>query len=82
MKIQGYIEWSEWGSWGACSLTCWFDSNSLPTMVRARKNKSNESHTQTQQSVCQNLTICPTGKFLKSFFNTLCYEIIKNSEIS
>ena len=64
MVILGDNDWYEWGPWGKCSLTCWFDANSLPIMARDRKSKSNESHTQTQQSVCQNLTICPTGKLL------------------
>ena len=66
----GNIDWFEWESWGKCSLSCWFDANSLPMITRTRKSRSNESHTQTQQRVCQDLNICPTG----TFFSTVkCY---------
>ena len=64
MPILGNIEWSEWESWGKCSMSCFSNADSLPIMTRMRKGRMNESLTQMQQSVCQNLTICPTGKLI------------------
>ena len=64
MQILGNIEWTKWESWGKCSSSCFSKPNSLPIMTRIRNDRMNESLTQIQQSVCQNLTICPAGKFI------------------
>ena len=62
MAILDDIEWSDWESWGKCSMSCLSKPDSLPIMTRIRKGRMNESLTEMQQSVCQNLSICPTGK--------------------
>ena len=75
MKYLGNIDWSEWESWGKCSLSCWYNADSLPIMKRIRKSTLNKSLTQMQQSVCQNLIICPTGKLI-SFIETIALFVL------